>query len=233
MDKGHFAEGVLTLLCGRQRASEIVGDLLEQQNAGSASFWWMLFRVVFAMSWRWPVAIITAAMSILFALVKYVAFFQGNQSLRGGMSPLSWGVECMLACACVWSVVVLNTFRFGFRNYINSAGIGMTVLLAVMACLELYPWVPWVMSIAPVAVLAYAGLCLSRRSLRAPFCCVVASAVSYAGAFYVFMHLMSRPPLSPRLLALEFFGYWSLSFILEAWVLSQTRRWFLPSVQNA
>ena len=86
----------MTILCGRQRASEIVGDLLEQQNDGPASFWWMFLRVVFAMSWRWPVAIITAAMSILFALVRYVAFFQSTQSLPRGTIRLSWGVDCML-----------------------------------------------------------------------------------------------------------------------------------------
>lgn len=139
MHKGNFAEGILTPLCGRQRASEVVGDLLEERSAGAASFWWMLLRVVFAMSWRWPVAIITAALSILFALVKYIAFFQSTQSLPQGTIQLARGADCMLACACVWSVVVLNTFRFGFRNKVNSVGVGFTLVLASMACLEGYP----------------------------------------------------------------------------------------------
>jgi hypothetical protein len=116
---------------------------------------------------------------------------------------------------------------------LNRVGFGLAVLLAASACFVRSPYAIYV---APVVVAMYVVLCFGRRSLRAPFLCVLASALTYVGAFGFLMHLeflMRFDSSSPRLLGEEFFGFWFLCFVAEAWVLTRTRRWLLPRAQNA
>jgi hypothetical protein len=227
--RAQLAETLLRIFGGRERASEIVGDLLEQHGASAAAFWWAVLAIVFAMTWRWMAAIITAAVSMLFILTKYVAFFQRVSPYE--KIPLTWGLAWMLAGLCAWSVVMLNVFRFGFRDRLSGVGFGMTMLLVASAC---FVWFPSAIYVAPVVVAIYVALCFGRRSLRAPFLCVLASALTYVGAFVFLMRFLRNPESgSPRLLAAEFFGFWFLSFVAEAWVLTRTRRWLLPRVQSA
>jgi hypothetical protein len=227
--RAQLAETLLSVFGGRERASEIVGDLLEQHGSPTAAFWWAVLAILFAMTWRWMAAIITAALSTLFLLTKYVAFFQR-------VSPhekiaLTWGVAWMLAGLCALSVVMLNVFRFGVRDRLNGVGFGMAVLLVAGAC---FVWSPYAIYVAPVVVAMYVALCFGRRSLRAPFLCVLASALTYAGAFVFLMRFLRSPETnSPRLFVVESFGFWFLSFVAEAWVLTRTRRWLLPRAQNA
>jgi hypothetical protein len=227
--RAQLAEALLNIFAGRERASEIVGDLLEQHGSGAAAFWWAVMAIVFAMTWRWMAAIITAAVSMLFILTKYVALFQPDPAHE--KIPLTWGVAWMLAGLCAWSVVMLNVFRFGVRDRLNGVGFGVAVLFVASACFVRSPYSIYV---APVVVAMYVALCFDRRSLRAPFLCVLASALTYVGAFVFLMRFLRNPESSsPRLLAVEFFGFWFLSFVAEAWVLTRTRRWLLPRVQNA
>jgi hypothetical protein len=107
--RAQLAETLLSVFGGRERASEIVGDLLEQHGSSAAGFWWAVLAIVFAKTWRWMAAIITAAVSMLFILRKYVALFQRVSAHE--KVALTWGVAWMLAGLCVWSVVMLKRIR--------------------------------------------------------------------------------------------------------------------------
>jgi hypothetical protein len=183
--RAQLAEALLNIFAGRERASEIVGDLLEQHGSSAAAFWWAVLAIVFAMTWRWMAAIITAALSTLFMFTKYIGLFILPKYLADFQyhSPHETialtGRAWMLAGLCAWSVVMLNVFRFGVRDRLNGVGFGMTVLLVASAC---FVWSPYAIYVAPVVVAMYVALCFARRSLRAPFLCVLASALTYVGA---------------------------------------------------
>jgi hypothetical protein len=226
--RAQLAETLLTIFAGRERASEIVGDLLEQHGSSAAAFWWAVLAIVFAMTWRWMAAIITAAGSMLLVLMKYAFFMHGSTHEK---IALTWGMVWLLAGLCAWSVVMLNVFRFGVRDRLNGVGCGMAVLLVTSAC---FVWSPYASYVSPVVVGMYVALCFGRQSLRAPLLCVLASAITYAGTFCFLMRFLWSPERSsPRLLAVKFLGFWFLSFVTEAWVLTRTRRWLLPRIQNA
>ena len=101
MAKSLNAERVLALIVGRSRASEIVGDLLEQYSFGSYLFWRVLAGVIFSSLWRWGLGIALAATLTVILLIRYALLLpiQGTGSVE--MSP---GMHYLLAAVCLGTV---------------------------------------------------------------------------------------------------------------------------------
>jgi len=203
---------------------EIVGDLLEQEGTDRQSFWRLVFLTLVAFTWRWAAAIVLAIASTLLVIVRCSAHLK---TYPGASSEaLRWGLLCCVWGTCTWSVVVLNALRYGIKSKITSVGLGLTGLLFIMAWLGPYPSVP---SITVVSVSAYSAACVCSRALRADFCTIASSVISYAGVFFLLMHLINTSSRSPFWIGTQFFGYWVLSFIVEATVLAYTRQVFAAS----
>lgn len=209
MSKARVAESVLTVAVGAKRASEITGDLLEQGR--QVNFWWTIFTIVVGASWRWALAIASSGVVTLFLLTRYAAATQAHLEQR---IQISWGVLCIMASLCTFTVVVLNSFRFGVRNRVNAVGLPLAALLLSTA------WVASNLQWTHVGIsltLGYLLVCLLARSTRREMLCVLAPASVYALCFWGFLQFMSGPDKVPQfVLAAEFFGFWFISFICEA-----------------
>lgn len=219
MGKAQFAEFLLSLVSGRQRAVEIVGDLLEQSTANSQSFWWMIVTTIAAFTWRWVLAIVLAAASSIFGVLHYHSHLQAYPEMLGISLRLS--NFYFISGTCIWTVVVLNALRYEIKSKLSGVGLGVAGLLLLMAWLVPFRAASFII----VAVgIVYLAVCLSNRSLRGPFVSVAAAAVAYAGAFCLLMNLIIISSNSPTLIGIQFFGYWFLSFVVEATVFAYTRR---------
>lgn len=218
MDKAQFAEFLLSLVSGRQRAVEIVGDLLEQSTAKSQPFWWMIVTTTAAFTWRWVVAIVLAAASSVFAALHYSSHLQAHPDLRGiSLRPSNF---YFLSGTCIWTVVVLNGLRYEIKSKLSGVGLGLVGLLLLLAWLMPFRAAFFIFTAAGIAYLA---VCLSTRSMRGPLVSITASAIAYAGAFCLLMNLMISSS-SPMLIGGQLCGYWFVSFVVEATVLAYTRR---------
>ena len=221
MAKDLMAEILLSAVCGHQRAKEIVGDLLEQESTGGQSFYTLMLATLLAFTWRWAVGIVLAAVSTFLAVERCAAYIQTFPSVS--VVPSRLGILCCIWGTCLWSVVVLNALQYGVKNKVNGIGLGLAGFLFALAWLAPEPVAAYVI----IAVVpTYSVICISRRSLRGAFAVVISSAISYAAAFWVLLHLLSVSSGSPLFIGIQFFGYWLLSFIVLAIVLAHTRQTF-------
>src|SRR5580693_1535270 len=78
MYKAHLAEWLLARVSTRQRASEIIGDVLEQPNQSATAFWFTVMHIVVVLSWRWTLGLVAAFFSWLIAFAPY-RFFVGSK----------------------------------------------------------------------------------------------------------------------------------------------------------
>jgi hypothetical protein len=226
MDKAGLAEWILGCICGKQRASEIIGDLLEQESPSSIGFWWTVFLVLLALIWRWVAGIVAAAAFPFFGMVAYATFVASKVPVPLDNHAWSaWAFRIMIAGACAWSVVALNAFRFGVQEDLTKVGASWAIVLTAVGCSIRLPFAQFV---CPMVMLACIALCLLHRSFRRPFLCILSAAGSYAGMFALLVSLLSRPStVSARVLIIELFGCWFASIVFEAWVLARTRRLLL------
>jgi len=70
MPRAFIAEWLLTHASTSQRASEIIGDLLEQKPS-PAQFWLTIARILVALTWRWILGAVLAGLSGLVVVAPY------------------------------------------------------------------------------------------------------------------------------------------------------------------
>lgn len=225
MNSARGPESVLRIFCGRSRASEIVGDLLEQGKTNPTRLWRAILGVLFVMNWRWLAAMATWVAFLIADMSPVGMYVRRHAGEHVDPAFFLWTGRWSLAGVCVMTAVLLNVFQFGFRNRITTLGLGWSVLLTAIAWLGR---VPHIGSAALVLCFTYAAVCLGLTQFRGPFLCLCASNLTYAGIFYLLLHLLLNfsdpsPVLILRIVCLA----WFLSFVSEAWVLVKTRRLFL------
>jgi hypothetical protein len=221
VDNPSFCERALALVCGQERASEIVGDLLEQ-GSGTKTLWLMLPKLYLAFGWRWVAGVLLTAAG-LFGLGLGLA--QLAVATSGPLEPqwTAYGNAMTLAALCTWSVAILNAVRFGWRDVLSRVG-GMSAIL--LTCAAACVWMPHVRNIAIGVVVICFAICLANNSLRKAWLSLLLVACAYASAFVLSMKLLPRTPghVAPAVLMVELFSCWFLSLAFEAWTLAQVRR---------
>lgn len=219
MDELYAAERILRLLCGRARAAEMTGDLLEQGDASPRVLWGLVLRVGFAASWRWVAAVAVVIPTSVLLLMKYMQWAMFTRSLPATSPSVQDMLHLVNAANCVWCASVLNASRRGFRNRFTVTGLSLTAMVLVMAYLSVS--VPMGTLIGSCAVLL-ALLCFSVRALPAALLTMTVTSVAYGFAFHVFqgwIH-MTRTT-SARVLGFQLVGYWLLSFAVAGFVLGR------------
>lgn len=236
MEKAWLAEFVLARIMARSRAAEIVGDALEQ-GGSSVAFWWTIARVLFAMTWRWFVAVPAMLLVMVAAFSPFrnlvLVPLQREAQLPAQILPaaphwLVWGGSLALAGMCLWSVAVLALCLFGWRERAVRVCITMAAVTTAASCMTKLPHAA--VSVALLLVLT-AGLLAGLRSTRHAFGVVLAAAVALAAGLAGGIFLIAT--LSTHLHTGEGLNDWvALSsflaaVLLETWVLARTRRWAL------
>jgi hypothetical protein len=225
MHKAPIAEWLLTHVSTSQRASEVVGDLLEQKTS-FIQFWLTIARIWVALTWRWILGALLAALSGLIVLAPYSLFVKPRWNLTHPHSE-PWMLFAYLPAAalCFGTNTGLAVSRYGFRDRLTWMSAAIWVILIACACCGWMPYAPYVVTLLLTAGLSALLLFSATRRL---VLCVLAPTAAYAATSAVFI-LLSRPTSIPHTSAGApanvIFGIATslTSIIIEAIVLARLR----------
>src|SRR5450631_629389 len=86
MRKARIAEWLITHVSTPQRASEVVGDLLEQ-NPSTTQFWLTIIRILAALTWRWTLGAFLASIFSAVVLASYSLWVIPRRDLAPHFEP--------------------------------------------------------------------------------------------------------------------------------------------------
>jgi hypothetical protein len=136
--KSQPTEWLLARFIGNDRASVILGDLLEMKaTRGSLWFWTAYIRTLISLGWRTPVALVLAVVSINYVrpwllrrLVRLVSLLIGNSITLASLGERSffhsacWTLALQTAFP-LWIVMPYVAIRFGLRNRLTYLAFGL------------------------------------------------------------------------------------------------------------
>ena len=193
--KAPIAEWLLAHVSTSQRASEVVGDLLEQKPSPTR-FWVTITRILVALTWRWILGAFLAGLSGLVVVAPYSLMVKARWNLAHPHTD-PWMILAMylaLAAVCFGTNTGLAVSRYGFRDRLTWMSAAIWVILIACASCAWMPYAPYV-----VALLLTAGLSalLLFSATRRLVLCVLAPTAAYAATSAVFI-LLSRPTSIPH-----------------------------------
>ena len=226
MHKAPIAEWLLTHVSTPQRASEVVGDLLEQKPS-LLQFWLTIARIAVALTWRWIFGAFLAGLSgfVVMALYSLLVKPRWNLTYPHNEPWTLWAMYLAAGAVCFGTNTGLAVSRYGFRDRLTWISAAIWAILIACSCCAWMPHAPYVVALLLTAGLA--ALLLSSATRRLVFC-VLAPTAAYAGSSTVFI-LLSQPtsiPQTPAGAATNvIFGIVTFltSIVIEAVVLARLR----------
>jgi hypothetical protein len=214
MRRVQWSETVLAYLCGRQRASEVIGDLLEQHDSASLSFAFAVVGVAFALVWR---SLAGAALAIVGSMF-FVAQFTNYAAVHGYLPTENsgwryWSGNLMLSAASVLSVAILNAMRTAWRDRVTYSAACVAGVLTISACLA---WSNAAMYLVPSVLVVSLGSLLIESRTRMPVVCAAVTAMTFASLYAVAMMLVGLFMKATRLLAFLWHSKFTLSMFALA-----------------
>jgi hypothetical protein len=234
MHKAPIAEWLLTHVSTSQRASEVIGDLLEQKPSPT-QFWLTITRILVALTWRWMLGAFLAGLSFVVVLAPYSLWVAPRRDPAHYEPWMLWAMYLAAAAVCFGTNTGLAISRYGFRDRLTWMSAAIWAALIVCACCAWMPHVPYVVALLLTAGLA--ALLLSSATRRLVLC-VLAPTAAYAATAAVFI-LLSRPTSIPHTSAGAatnvIFGIVTCltSIVIEAIVLARLRPVLLGQIVSA
>jgi hypothetical protein len=232
MRKARIAEWLITHVSTPQRASEVVGDLLEQ-NPSTTQFWLTIIRILAALTWRWTLGAFLASIFSAVVLASYSLWVIPRRDLAPHFEPwIFWAMYLAVASVCFGTTTGLAASRYGLRDRLTCMSAAIWAALIAAACSAWMPHAPYVIALLLTAGLV--ALLLSSATWRLVVC-VLAPTAAYAATNAVFI-LLSRPTsilyTSAGAPANVIFGIVTFltSIVIEAIVLAKVRPVLLPLV---
>jgi hypothetical protein len=180
-----FVEGILRRVTTRDRASAIVGDLVEmKEQKGAVWFWLAAAGVLFSLVWRWPIAFVA---SFYAGAWSFEAFLMATVGIHAQHIPedypwaqVLWGI--VLAGSCAIALGVFAGIRYGLHERATQ----MVSAWATLAAAVIYLWwVPAVLvtCIASALALGLYSVC-AREGRRASVVAWPAIVMGVCGFFW-------------------------------------------------
>lgn len=230
MRKAHIAEWLITHVSTSQRASEVVGDLLEQ-NPSTTQFWLTITRILAALTWRWTLGAVLAVLFSFVVLAPYSLWVVPRRELAHHYDPwIFWAMFLAAAAVCFGTTTGLVVSRYGFHDRLSWMSAAIWAVLIAASCSTWMPHAFYVTALLLTAGLT--ALLLSSATWRHVVCVLAPTAV-YAATNAVFI-LLSRPTSIPHMPAGApanvIFGIVTCltSFVIEAIVLARIRPVLFP-----
>lgn len=180
MLRAKISERLLALFTTRERATTVVGDLLEL-HCGLAAFWFAVLRTAWALSWRFGLAFLVAVSAEI-----YCPFAVNNWAARPPYGVDSTAVLSGWCFTLFTAAALFSAIRFGVRAAIGR----LSFALAILTGLDLFFWwMPFVRATsATTGVLVLLLFALTREgrlALRRLLGAVVISAAPLFGMTYL------------------------------------------------
>jgi hypothetical protein len=233
-----FAERLLAAASSRERASEVVGDHLEQRRS-TVSLWLSVLRLVFAMQWRWLVALPAAGLAIGIRVTPSMSarFAEGFADGRANASqahaavslpqPVGMALTVTLCIAiiamCLWSVSALSLVRYGLSSTVSRLSLMLAVLFTIGSCSM---WAHNAIVIVPSALTFALVLALIDPQGRRALASIALAGGTFWGAVLLVTMLLARIVPIIGIKESAFIGNSGCvaCLLVEACVLAQSRR---------
>ena len=186
MREKQFAQWLLQRVSTRDRASEMVGDLMEQYRDAPVRFNLAVAQLFVAHAWRWVAGIVVA----LFSMVIPVPAFQHIATRRLLLMHrrhevithhwMLWGSAFLFISVCIWSLTAMSLFRYGVRDRLTQISGFLALVMTSAAC---FAWLPNATYVIPVVALLLILLLILHPNFRRPAIC---GACAVAAAFATF-----------------------------------------------
>src|ERR1700677_1857867 len=98
-----------------ERASAVVGDLLEQHTS-AVRFWLTIVRVGVALTWRWILAIGLSAASFFVVLLPYSVIVQPRRDFAHPQPWMTWAMYLFGAATCIGTSTAVAASLYGMRD---------------------------------------------------------------------------------------------------------------------
>ncbi len=221
MRRVQWLESVLACLCGRQRASEVIGDLLEQHDLASLSFASEVVGVAFALVWRSLAGAVLAMLAGMLFVTRFIDYAQVHGLLPSQESGWQyWSVKLMMAAVCVLSTAILSAVQTAWRDRVTVTAASVAGMLTASACLA---WSDAAAYLVPSFLVVGLGALLAMSRARMAAACVAVASITFAGLFVGAMQLMGFFPQVKIALMVTFFGGWFVSLLASGWLLKKLR----------
>jgi hypothetical protein len=227
MDKAHLAQWLLSRASTKQRASEIIGDVLEQPNRSAVAFWFTVMRIFFVLSWRWMLGLAAAFCSFLITLAPYRFFVGSRHHAPLHFEPwMVWANWLLMTGCCMWTLAALTSFRYGIRDSLTRISVLLSLILTVCAC---FAWLPDAIYFIMGTLTVSLSFLLLHHSLRRLLFCILAASGALVATFVPLASVMNRIVTNPSPYHdLAVIPIWVVSIGAEAWVLARARHLLLP-----
>lgn len=194
MCKASVAEWLLAHVSTSQRASEVVGDLLEQKPS-LMRFWVTIVRILVALTWRWILGTSLAALSGLVVVAPYSLIVKS----RWNLAHPQYGAQILamylaLAAVCFGTNTGLTISRYGFRDRLPWMSASVWVAFIVCSCCA---WMPHADKVMALVLAGGLATLLVSSATRPLVLCVLAPTAAYAASASVFI-LVSQPTSIPH-----------------------------------
>lgn len=194
MYKASVAEWLLAHVSTSQRASEVVGDLLEQKPS-LMRFWVTIVRILVALTWRWVLGTSLAALSGLVVVAPYSLIVKS----RWNLAHPQYGAQILamylaLAAVCFGTNTGLTISRYGFRDRLPWMSASVWVAFIVCSCCA---WMPHADKVIALVLAGGLATLLVSSATRPLVLCVLAPTAAYAASASVFI-LVSQPTSIPH-----------------------------------
>jgi hypothetical protein len=188
MASGRVAQWLLTRISTPERASAIVGDLLEEHARG-LGFWLAVLRVGFALTWRWMLAVALAGASFLVVLMPYRLMVAPHRDFMHPEPWMTWAMYLVGAASCLGTSTAIAACLYGLQNRLT-AMCAVLWLLAIAACVLTAQAAHATWMIA--GGLGVVGcVMLMAGKTRETFLCAMGSAAAYGAAYTGLSRLFS------------------------------------------
>jgi hypothetical protein len=220
VDKHRLSEWILRRVCSSDRASEIMGDLLEQHSDSRVRFGLAWAQVVLALSWRSAVGVTAAFFSLFVVSATYAHFTAGKFSSGPPANDIAyvhqawepWAAYLCLASLCLWTIAAISISRYGIGDRLTRLSALLSVLLTFSACVA---WLPHATQVIAGALLLLLGGCLSHDVYRRVLLALAATMASFAISVRVLAYVTVRIVPSRDV---QVFGGYSLALLIGAWL---------------
>jgi hypothetical protein len=191
MHSAPLAQWLLSRVSTQERASAVVGDLLES-HISAAHFWRSIIRVLFAHTWRWVLAIGLSAASFFVVLFPYSFIVQPRRDFAHPQPWMAWAMYLFGAAACIGTSTAIAASLYGTRNHLTRICAAIWALLIASAfCV----WLPDAPRIIVSLLAATCAAALLAASTRGFMLCALMSAAAYALTYLGLSHLLERVEL--------------------------------------
>jgi hypothetical protein len=177
MDRANAAEWLLCQVMSTERASELVGDILESRsNDRGTRFWISIASLMICFSWRTILGVfLSPLVSMSLALIAYIFFtaLGGNSYFRPDSTAQMYlfGISILF-----WEATVISLVRFKFRSpYIAVTLAACLACTVTTYCLFAAHGFSIITSVVVIFLFFCASKRLRLRSLGALLCTITIS----------------------------------------------------------